>query len=304
MRRIVILASSVWIAVFASVALFTLFWRVGYFRPHVIWGILSLLTPFLPMAWLAVAALWRCVRGPCRLRAAGWLLIGATPLIWCVSFLLQSYVDRNTHRPYLKDAPVQVAFNWASWILDAEARWRYPRWTYGRHVVLIDDGQTPSPEKRVSEMDKHIQAMAGLLGQPVSNVKLPWVRGPLGGGGGNVTLNLWAICGEIPNASELTVNDRHEAAHALISSRCRCVVFFFWSVPVAADLLSTVFVIGRIGDARTVRQLDSRGSYRSAQGIPCLVILEFRVFHVAMLSRKRDPPTRSGYGRTHPGPRP
>ncbi|MGA2253434.1 MAG: hypothetical protein ABSG53_02135, partial [Thermoguttaceae bacterium] len=157
------------------------------------------------------------VRGPCRLRAAGWLLIGATPLIWCVSFLLQSYIDRNAHRPYLKNAPAQVAFNWASWILDMDARWRYPRWTYGRHVVLIDDGQTPSPEKLVAEMDKHIQAMAGLLGQPVPNVKFPWIRGSLlGPSGANVTLNIWAICGEIPNASELTVNDRHEVAHALI----------------------------------------------------------------------------------------
>ncbi len=77
MRRIAVLALSVWIAVIGSIALFTLFWRIGYFRPHFLWGILSLAAMLIPIAWLAVAALWRCVRGPCRLRAVGWLLVGA-----------------------------------------------------------------------------------------------------------------------------------------------------------------------------------------------------------------------------------
>ncbi len=218
MRRVAILALSVWIAVIASTGLFTLFWRIGYFRPHVLWGILSLAAMLIPMAWLAACALWRSVRGPCRLRAVGWLLVGATPLVWCGAYLTQLNIDVHAGPYYPKNAPVRVAGVWASWIPDVEARWRYPRWTRGRQCVLIDDGRTPSPEKLVAEMDDHIQAMADLLGQPVPNLEFPWVRGPLFGFHGRA-MYLWAICecDQAENPGELNYTDRHEVAHTLIT---------------------------------------------------------------------------------------
>lgn len=217
MRRIAALALCIWIAVFASVALFALFWRAGYFRPHVAWGILSLAATLVPMAWLAISVLWRSVRGPCRLRAIGWLLVGATPLVWSGVFLLQLNLDRNSGLPYLKKAPTQIAAVWASWILDIEARWRYPRWTRGRHALLIDDGRTPSPEALAAKMDNHIQKMADLLGQPVPNAEFPWVRGPLFGYKNHGrAFGVWAICDQGDNPADLTGTDRHEIAHTLI----------------------------------------------------------------------------------------
>ncbi|MHC4399982.1 MAG: hypothetical protein ACYTG0_09905 [Planctomycetota bacterium] len=217
MRRMAILALSVWVAVIGSIALFTLFWRIGYFRPHFLWGILSLAAMLIPMAWLAVAALWRCVRGPCRLRAVGWLLVGATPLVWTGAYLTELVIDAHIKARRSLNAPVRVAGVWVSTMFDIEARWRYPRWTRGRHAVLMDDGQTLSPEKLVAEMDNHIQAMADLLGQPVPSTEFPWVRGPLFGLDGQAVYH-WALCGHEEDPGELTHLDRHEVAHALITA--------------------------------------------------------------------------------------
>jgi hypothetical protein len=171
----------------------------------------------IPIAWLAVAALWRCVRGPCRLRAVGWLLVGATPLVSAGAYVTKLVIDVHTIKFVSLNAPVRVAAAWMSTMFDIEAQWRYPRWTRGRHVVLMDDGRSPSPEKLVAEMDDHIQAMAYLLGQPVPNLEFPWVRGSLFGFHGRA-LGLWAMCGnQSKNPGELKYVDRHEVAHTFIT---------------------------------------------------------------------------------------
>jgi hypothetical protein len=218
-RRIAILAFSVWIATFVSIGLFTLFWRIGYFRPHVLWGILSLAATFVPLAWLVPSALWRGVRGPCRLRAIGWLLVGVTPLVWIGAYVTQLVVDVHTRTPREPNALVRVTAVWASTIFDIEARWRYPSWTRGRHAVLIDDGRAESPEKLVAEMDRHIEAMADLLGQAVPNDEFLWVRGSIFGFNGRA-IHLWAICAPASDPAEIVYVDRHEVAHTLITALC------------------------------------------------------------------------------------
>jgi hypothetical protein len=215
-RLIAMLASSIWIAAMTSIALFTLFWRIGYFRPHVIWGLLSLAATLIPLAWLAASALWRCACGPSRLRAIGWLLVGATPVVWIGAYVAELIVDIHIGTPPMANALVHVAAVWGSSIFNVEAWWRYPRWTRGRHAVLIDDGRSPSPEKLVAEMDRHVQAMADLLGQPVPDKEFPWVRGSLFGFNGRAVF-LWAICAPA-DAGELTDIDRHEVAHTLITA--------------------------------------------------------------------------------------
>ncbi len=55
MRRMAILKLSVWVAVIGSIALVALFWRIGYFRPHFLWGILSLAAMLIPTERLAFA---------------------------------------------------------------------------------------------------------------------------------------------------------------------------------------------------------------------------------------------------------
>ena len=53
MTRIKRLVASIWIAVFATIVLFTLFWGVEYFAPHAVWGIVSVVGILLPLLWLA-----------------------------------------------------------------------------------------------------------------------------------------------------------------------------------------------------------------------------------------------------------
>jgi hypothetical protein len=81
--------------------------------------------------------------------------------------------------------------------------------------MLIDNGRTPSPEKLVAEMDRHIEGMADLLGQPVPNEEFPWVRCSLFGIK-SVTIPPWAMCCQDDNPDNLTYLDRHEVAHALM----------------------------------------------------------------------------------------
>jgi hypothetical protein len=219
MRRIAILAGMVWLAVAASVALFTLFWRIEYYRPHAAWGLASLAAMISPIVALAYVAGRRALFGPNRMRATGWLLLGATPLVWVGGYFGKLSADSYAYRrdDWVINAPMRISMVWASSIFDIEARWRYPRWTYGQHVILIDDYQTPNADRLVAQMDDHIRAMAKLLGQPVPNVPIAWVRGPLFGQN-NVAILLWALCGQDDNPGRLTSTDRHEVAHTLIAA--------------------------------------------------------------------------------------
>ena len=222
MQRHARLALSVWIAVLAMIVLFTTFWRTGYVGPQLLWGVLSLAVVLIPFLCVATSTLWRCIRGPGRLRAIGWLLIGATPLVWIVAYVGQLMIDANQRVPMWIGTPARVTAVCVSSFFAIEARCRYSTWTRGRYAVLIDDGHSPKPEKLVAEMDRHIEAMAQRLGQPVPQVDFLWVRGSIFGFTGK-TIYLWAICGDIhrwpwETPANLCYVDRHEVAHALITA--------------------------------------------------------------------------------------
>ncbi|MHC4086212.1 MAG: hypothetical protein ACYSU5_13525, partial [Planctomycetota bacterium] len=59
MRRIVVLALSVWLSVIVSIVLFTIFWCVGMLRPHAFWGFFSVVLVLIPLVWLTILSLWR-----------------------------------------------------------------------------------------------------------------------------------------------------------------------------------------------------------------------------------------------------
>lgn len=217
MRRIVIFAFALWAAVLVSVVTSFLFWRFGYLRPHAIWAVLSLVSIALPSCGLIVTVLWRLSKGPCRGPALGWLLLGATPLVWIGSYMTDLSIRGEIREAIVANAPLRIVMTWASSVMDLEARWRYSRWTHGRYAVLIDHGQTEGAERLVAEMDDHIRSMAALLGQQVPSCEFPWVRGPLVGVNAKAVL-LWALCGQADNLSELTRLDRHEVAHTLITA--------------------------------------------------------------------------------------
>jgi hypothetical protein len=215
-RRIVVLALSVWLSVIVSIVLFTIFWCVGMLRPHAFWGFFSVVLVLIPLVWLTILSLWRMVRGPNRGQATGWLLVGATPIIW-ISALLTDARIRTDNRHAVYSPPVRVATVWVSSIFEIYARLCYPQWTHGRHTVLIDDGTITHPERLVADMDRHIRAMSDLLGQSVPAMEIAWVRGPLFRFKGKAIL-CWAFTGRNEDPNNLTSLDRHEVAHTLITA--------------------------------------------------------------------------------------
>jgi hypothetical protein len=199
-----------------SIAFFALLWRCSYIVPHAGWAIASIVAVGGSASALAGCALWSVVFGPKRLTGIAWLLLGATPLVWFGSYCADVWVKMR-NRSIDVSPPLVVTGIWAASLMDVEARWRFSRRTSGRHVVLIDDGGTQDVEMQIDAMDKHIEAMAALLGQP-PRAPVHWVRGSLLGEKGRSIL-LWALCdpGD-QRPSELTYLDRHESAHALITS--------------------------------------------------------------------------------------
>ncbi len=160
---------------------------------------------------------WCVALGPNRLRAIGWLLVGATPLVWLGAYFTNLSIVVITRDPIALNTPLRVTVTWASSVLDLEARWRYPRWIHGQHAVLMDAGLTPNAARLVSEMDDHLEAMAKLLGQSGPDYEFPWVRGSLLWFNGRAIF-LWALCGHDDNPAELTHLDRHENAHTLMTA--------------------------------------------------------------------------------------
>lgn len=213
-----ILALGVWLSVIVSITLFTIFGWVGMLRPHAFWGFFSVVLVLIPLVWLTIVSLGRMVRGPNRRQAVGWLLVGATPIIWISTFLTIIRIRADDrYAANLQSPTVRVTtMVWVSSIFDIYARSCYPRWTHGRHTVLIDDGTITHPEKLVTDMDRHIQAMSDLLGQPAPALEIMWVRGPLLGIKGKAIL-CWALTGRNEDPNRVTSLDRHEVAHTVIT---------------------------------------------------------------------------------------
>jgi len=215
--RLAFLALWIWLAVLFLLSVSFLFWRIGYIRPHAVWAVLSLVFIAAPLVGLGATVSWRLAKGPHRLQAIGWLLIGLTPLVWLGSYFADLSIRAETREAIAISTPLRVVMTWVSSVMDVEARWRYSRWVRGRHVILLDRGETQEAERLVAEMDAHIQSMAEQLGQPIPDCEFPWVKGPLLGQNGRAILS-WALCGQDESQSELTYLDRHEIAHTFITA--------------------------------------------------------------------------------------
>jgi hypothetical protein len=206
-----------WLGFSATLITFWTFWRTSHFAPSGAWALLSIVVVGGAALGAFVCAIMRLWRGPRRRVALALLMIALTPIVWSALFLY-NLAQIATHR---YDALTRTAGFWVSSIMDAEARWKYPRWTYGRHVVLIDDGKTPHADRLVDQMDAHIERMGALLHQPVPSQRARWVLGELVGQRGRAIL-AWAICDPAPDHSpELNDIDRHEMAHVVITTLCR-----------------------------------------------------------------------------------
>lgn len=210
------LAIAAWLAVSVCIGVTWGMWRGGVLRPHGLWAAAGITLMLLPLAALAVVAVRRLWTGRRRLAGLGWLLIGATPLVWVAGYYAHLIVVATSRESLRLDTPLRIAVAGALTYFDLEARLRYPRWTHGRHATLMDRGETPDAERLVLEMDRHLEAMAGLIGRRPPDCRIAWVRGSIFGMNRRA-MHAWALCGRDEPTAELTGLDRHEAAHSLIT---------------------------------------------------------------------------------------
>jgi hypothetical protein len=219
-RRTIQFAVATWVAIAALLAIYALFWRIAYAPPYAVWAIITTGAVLFSGALAVFFGGWQLIRGPRRLLACATMVLGTTPIVWFAMFLLALYLQAMDRKPtrYNPAAERTIGF-WAASLADLEARWRYPQWTEGQHVILLDDGSISEPTKLVAQMDQHIEQMAARLHAGLPSHKVRWVRGSLLFLHGQEFAS-WAICDADQSSPDLTYVDRHEVAHALIEELC------------------------------------------------------------------------------------
>ncbi|MCA9198235.1 MAG: hypothetical protein KDA87_11885 [Planctomycetales bacterium] len=144
----------------------------------------------------------------------GWFLLVTTPLALTAS-LGWELAARAHARENIDISNLGILTCYGCGAGEFEAWSRYPRRVKSKHIELIDANTTPAAETLTAQLDNHVERMANLLGQPVPKGHIAWVRGKLLSFGKNGrAIRSLAICGEGPG--ELTSQDYHEVAHALI----------------------------------------------------------------------------------------
>ncbi len=225
MRRILSLpglAIAVWASSLAFLGLLGIMTAVLAWHPHFL--PLTSLLALVIIAGLALigGALWRIVRGPARLEALSWLLVGSAPLLFLAGYFLYGLAV-GYGRTIPLNLPIKMLAPLGESMMDLEARFRYPQRTVGEKVVMIS---TPMPadeaRAQVAAMDRHVRALEERLGRTTAGT-IHWVRGRLLGIDRHAVfgLCLGSRPGQDPPDSEgLAAVDRHEVAHCVLTSHC------------------------------------------------------------------------------------
>ena len=209
-------AIATWASTAALALIFALFWRMQYAPPHALWAMVTTGAVLVSAALTLIVGVYQALRGPRRALPTALVLLGTTPVVWSALYFWTLYWKAEIRGPFQRNVPMRIVEYWSASLGDMEARWRYPRWTKGQYVVLLDDGQTPNPSRLVAQMDQQVEQMAARLHVPLPNRPARWVRGPLLGRRGQ-ELNAWAICDVENHSPELTYIDRHEVAHVMMA---------------------------------------------------------------------------------------
>ncbi len=272
----------VWVLWAVGLAWMLFFFLTQTLQPNFWPLVIGIVAQLLASVVAAAAGMWRTLRGPRRMAALGWCLLGVTPLcLWAsqlsytIWFLQGRQLDPNLLIRISRPAGLALA--------DAASRVLYQQRTEGRHVVMIHSGILDSPRKDVALMDEHLQRIQELLGRKMRS-KVYWVRGPLLGitarGGMGWALGSpdtdWHEPGRLPYL------DLHEAAHAIIGTLDRSD----YHVPLDHDVPAILaegwaetqsnypdkFLVQRAWNQRrrgltlSLRELTSRDMYRRHRG--------------------------------------
>ena len=210
------IACSIWVCSASWFVVFYFFWRLDIYQPHGLWALASLLSLFGLHVWLVFQVARQIWQNHCRLEAVGWLFMGIAPgpLLGFYWLDTRHQITVERLRPDYS-VTSRVAERWASSVLHAKSWQQFSRATRGRHVELLDCGQTTSEQQLVDLMDDRLESMCTLLGVVPPVERIAWVRGSMFGQDARAT-GRWALCGREGNSNRLSYLDLHEAAHALL----------------------------------------------------------------------------------------
>jgi hypothetical protein len=213
------LTAIVWISFVGLLALMVVMGVLGAWHPHFL-PVTSVLAIFVSSGLaLVLAALWRLIAGPRRLRALTCLLLGSAPLCFFAGYMGYG-LKASYGRQVELTIPLKLLVPFAESIFDLLARVQYPQRTEGATVVMIA-GPVANAREQVAAMDRHVWSLWQRLGGKRTTRRVHWVRGPIMGVDSHA---IYGMCmgsrpGQFPpDAEGLTSLDRHEVAHCVIAS--------------------------------------------------------------------------------------
>lgn len=177
----------------------------------------------------SASALLIALLNPLRWRIAGvspwWVLVAVLPIgLWAA---VGVYGSGNwAVRRVPNDPLMNLAKRAGASLMEAELAWLYPYRVEGRRVVMFHQGVS-HPGDDVAMMDTYLGELEDLLRRPL-RAPIHWVRGTVLGGMGGISIYGLAVgsstsamdpsSGVSGEARQLGYLDRHEAAHAVLSS--------------------------------------------------------------------------------------
>jgi hypothetical protein len=159
----------------------------------------------------AGCGLWRAMRGPRRVWAFAWMLVGLLPILCWVG--LGGYTARQHRtRDHPNNLPFRLVKSAAASLMELQAWYCYQHRLETERLIMFYDDQVTDPTADAAAMDRHVARMEELTGKRL-RAKIYWVRGRLLGRSG------FCNHGVVSGSSDSPVGslDRHELAHAVLS---------------------------------------------------------------------------------------
>ena len=208
--RLVLAAWLAWLVLIGITVWLSL---TGAFHPSFLWMAIPLAVQLICTLVLLLGGLWRMLRGPRRLRALSWVMLGLVPTLWTAAYIEYGfrYSARRNHPPNFL---VEGGKALTSLVAEPYVRVCYPHRYEGQRFIMWSDSPEVDP-KAMDAMDRHILALEESLGGRMEQ-KVYWVRGPVLGLYGRYGEG-WALgtpSNAYPDGSDgLESTDRHEVAH-------------------------------------------------------------------------------------------